>query len=77
MPDKQPAEDMIPDIRRAIRQHFSAEEKIRIVLEDLSGEESIAEICRREAIACSKYDAWSKNFLGPDKKHLVGEMRQR
>ena len=47
-PEKQPAEDAIRDIRRATRRHFSAEEKIRIVLEGLRGEESIAELCRRE-----------------------------
>ena len=46
-PEKQPAEDAIRDIRRATRRHFSAEEKIRVVLEGLRGEESIAELCRR------------------------------
>src|ERR1700684_1200576 len=46
-PEKQPAEDAIRDIRRATRRHFSAEEKIRIVLEGLRSEESIAELCRR------------------------------
>ncbi len=55
LPGKQPAEDVIRDIRRATRRHFSAEEKIRIVLDGLSGEESIAEICRREGIASSMY----------------------
>jgi Transposase len=54
-PEKQPAEDAIRDIRRATRRHFSAEEKIRIVLEGLRGEESIAELCRREGIASSMY----------------------
>ncbi len=53
MPGKLPAEDMIRDISRATRRHFSAEEKIRIVLEGLRGEESIAEFCRREGIASS------------------------
>ena len=48
-PERQPAEDAIRDIRRATRRHFSAEEKIRIVLEGLRGEESIAELCRRES----------------------------
>ena len=52
-PEKQPAEDAIRDIRRATRRHFSAEEKIRVVLEGLRGEESIAELCRREGIASS------------------------
>ena len=49
-PEKRPAEDAIRDIRRATRRHFSAEEKIRIVPEGLRGEESIAELCRREGI---------------------------
>jgi transposase len=62
-PEKQPAEDAIRDIRRATRRHFSAEEKIRIVLEGLRGEESIAELCRREGIASSMYYGWSKEFL--------------
>jgi transposase len=53
-PEKQPAEDAIRDIRRATRRHFSAEEKIRVVLEGLRGEESIAELCRREDIASSR-----------------------
>jgi transposase len=60
LPGKQPAEDMIRDIRRATRRHFSAEHKIRIVLEGLRGEESIAELCRREGIATSMYYGWSK-----------------
>ncbi len=55
VPVKQPAETVIRDFRRATRWHFSAEEKIRIVLEGLRGEESIAEICRREGIASSMY----------------------
>ena len=62
-PEKQPAEDAIRDIRRATRRHFSAEEKIRVVLEGLRGEESIAELCRREGIASSMYYGWSKEFL--------------
>ena len=59
-PEKQPAEEAIKDIRRATRRHFSAEEKIRVVLEGLRGEESIAELCRREGIASSMYYGWSK-----------------
>ena len=50
-PDKAPAEDAIKDIRRATRRHFSAEDKIRIVLEGLRGDDSISELCRREGIA--------------------------
>jgi transposase len=70
-PEKQPAEDAIKDIRRATRRHFSAEEKIRVVLEGLRGEESIAELCRREGIASSMYYGWSKEFLEVGKKRLA------
>ena len=66
-PEKQPAEDAIRDIRRATRRHFSAEEKIRVVLEGLRGEESIAELCRREGIG------WSKEFLEAGKRRLAGD----
>ena len=72
-PEKQPAEDAIRDIRRATRRHFSAEEKIRIVLEGLRGEESIAELCRREGIASSMYYGWSKEFLEAGKGRLAGD----
>jgi transposase len=63
----------IKDIRRATRRHFSAEEKIRIILEGLRGEESIAELCRREGIASSMYYGWSKEFLEAGKKRLAGD----
>ena len=56
---KKPAEAVVRDIRRATRLHFLAEDKIRIVLEGLRGEESIAELCRREGIAQSMYYSWS------------------
>jgi transposase len=72
-PEKQPAEDAIKDIRRATRLHFSAEEKIRVVLEGLRGEESIAELCRREGIASSMYYGWSKEFLEAGKKRHAGD----
>ena len=72
-PVKQPAEAVVKDIRRATRRHFSAEEKIRIVLEGLRGEESIAELCRREGIASSMYYGWSKDFLEAGKKRLAGD----
>jgi transposase len=72
-PDKQPAEEAIKDIRRATRRHFSAEEKIRVVLEGLRGEESIAELCRREGIASSMYYGWSKEFLEAGKRRLAGD----
>ena len=60
-------------MRRATLKHYSAEEKIRIVLEGLRGEYSIAELCRREGIAQSLYYAWSKEFLEAGKKRLSGD----
>ena len=70
---KKPAEVVVKDIRRATRRHFSAEDKIRIVLEGLRGEESIAELCRREGIAQSVYYSWSKEFLEAGKRRLAGD----
>jgi transposase len=70
---KAPAETLVRDIRRATRRQFSAEEKIRIVLEGLRGEDSIAELCRREGIATSMYYGWSKEFLEAGKKRLAGD----
>ena len=72
-PAKAPAEQVVKDIRRATRRHFSAEEKIRIVLEGLRGEESIAELCRREGIVQNLYYRWSKEFLEAGKKRLAGD----
>jgi transposase len=70
---KAPAEQVIKDIRRATRKQYSAEEKIRIVLEGLRGEESIAALCRREGIAESLYYTWSKEFLEAGKKRLASD----
>ena len=72
-PEKAPAEQVVKDIRRATRRQFSAEEKIRIVLEGVRGEESIAELCRREGIASSMYYGWSKEFLDAGKRRLSGD----
>ena len=72
-PAKEPAEKIVKDIRRATRRQFSAEEKIRIVLEGLRGEESIAELCRREGIVQNLYYRWSKDFLEAGKKRLAGD----
>ena len=71
--EKRPAEAVIKDIRRATRKQYGAEEKIRIVLEGLRGEESIAALCRREGIAESLYYNWSKEFLEAGKKRLAGD----
>src|SRR5262245_39397543 len=62
------AEKTVRDIRRATRRHHSAEEKIRIVLEGLRGEDSIAELCRKEGINQNLYYRWSKEFLEAGKK---------
>ena len=70
---KASAEKVIKDIRRVTRKQYSAEEKIRIVLEGLRGEESIAALCRREGIAESLYYNWSKDFLEAGKKRLAGD----
>src|SRR2546430_8046649 len=67
-PVEEPAEKVMKDIRRATRRQFSAEEKIRIVLEGLRGGESIAELCRREGIVQNLYYRWSKDFLEAGKK---------
>ncbi len=68
-----PGERVVKDIRRATRRQFSAEEKIRIVLDGLRGEDSIAELCRREGIAQSLYYVWSKEFLEAGKRRLAGD----
>ncbi len=70
---KDGADRVIKDIRRQTRRKFSAEEKIRIVLAGLRGEDSIAELCRQEAIAQSQYYSWSKEFLEAGKKRLAGD----
>src|SRR6267142_2030364 len=72
-PDKAPAEQVLKDIRRQTRRQYSAEEKIRIVLEGLRGEENISELCRREGIAASMYYGWSKEFLEAGKRRLAGD----
>ena len=62
---KRSAEHVVKDIRRATRRHFSSEDKIRIVLDGLRGEDSIAELCRKEGIAQSLYYTWSKESWKP------------
>ncbi len=70
---KDSAEKAIRDIRRATRRQYSSEEKIRIVLEGLRGEDSIAELCRKEGINQNLYYRWSKEFLEAGKKRLAGD----
>lgn len=64
---------VIRDIKRRTRRKFSSEEKIRIVIEGLRGEESIAALCRKEGIAQNLYYRWSKDFLEAGKKRLSGD----
>ena len=70
---KPSSEKVIKDIRRVTRKQYGAEEKIRIVLDGLRGEDSIAALCRREGIAESLYYNWSKEFLEAGKKRLAGD----
>ena len=70
---KQSTEAAVREIRRKTRRKFAPEEKVRIVLEGLRGEQSIAELCRREGIAANLYYRWSKDFLEAGKKQLAGD----
>ena len=76
MSKKDPTEKMVRDIRRKTRRKHSTEEKIRIVLEGLRGEDSIAELCRREGLNANVYYRWSKEFLEAGKKRLSGDTRR-
>ena len=71
--DHQSPESVVREIKRRTRRKFSGEEKIRIILEGLKGEESIATICRREGIAPNMYYKWSKAFLEAGKRRLEGD----
>ena len=68
------SERPINDIKRKTRKQYSAEEKIRIVLDGLRGEDSIAELCRREGIAQGLYYKWSKDFMEAGRKRLAGDI---
>lgn len=70
---KQTSEAAVREIRRKTRRRFSAEEKIRIVMDGLRGEVSVAELCRREGIAANLYYRWSKDFLEAGKSRLNGD----
>jgi transposase len=74
--EKVSAEQVVRDIRRETRRKYSAEEKIRIVLEGLRGEDSIAELCRREGINPNMYYKWSKEFLEAGKARLTGDTKR-
>lgn len=70
---REAVEKAVRDIKRRTRRHFGAEDKIRIVLQGLRGEESVAEICRREGLHQNLYYRWSKEFLEAGKKRLAGD----
>jgi len=77
MSEKESTEKKIRNIRRHDRKKYSAEEKIRIVLEGLRGDDSIAELCRREGIAQSMYYKWSKEFMEAGKQRLAGNTKRQ
>ena len=70
-------EKLVKDIRRRTRKKYSAEEKIRVVLEGIRGEDSIAELCRREGLNQNVYYRWSKEFLEAGKRRLAKLEKQR
>lgn len=76
-PTKSHGEKFAKDIKRATRKRYSSEEKKRIVLDGLRGEDSIAELCRREGISQGNYYKWSKDFMSAGKKRLAGDTAQR
>ena len=73
MKRKEPADKVVRDIRLKTRKRHNSEEKIRIVLEGLRGDDSIAELCRKEGIAQSLYYSWSKEFMEAGKRRLSGD----
>ncbi len=76
MSRKSDPESVVREIRRKTRRRYSTEEKIRIVLEGLKGEESISELCRREGISPNLYYTWSKEFLEAGKRRLSGNTKR-
>ena len=77
MSEKSSPEARVREIHRKTRRRFSSEEKIRIVLEGLRGEESITELCRREGISPNLYYTWSKEFLEAGKRRLQGDTKRQ
>jgi transposase len=70
---REAVEKTVRDTKRRTRRHFGAEDKIRVILQGLRGEESIAEICRKEGLHQNLYYRWSKEFLEAGKKRLAGD----
>ena len=77
MTNSRDPEKIVREIKRITRRKFTAEEKIRIVLEGLRGEETIAELCRREGISANLYYNWSKEFLEAGKRRLMGNTKRQ
>lgn len=77
MAKKKDAEATVREIRRQTRKKYSAEEKIRIVLEGLRGEQGISELCRKEGIHTNMYYKWSKEFLEAGKQRLLGDTQRQ
>ena len=77
MTERRDPEKVVREIKRRTRRKFSSEEKIRIVLEGLRGEETIAELCRREGISPNLYYNWSKEFLEAGKRRLQGNTKRQ
>ncbi len=73
MAKKQSASSLISELKRKTRKVYSSEDKIRIVIEGMRGEISIAELCRHEGIAQANYYKWSKDFMEAGKKRLNGD----
>ena len=76
MSPKSDPESVVREIKRRTRRKYSSEEKIRIILEGLRGEESIAELCRREEISPNIYYRWSKEFLDAGRRRLMGDTKR-
>ena len=76
MSKKKSASSLISDLKRKTRKSYSSEEKIRIVIEEIRGEYSIAELCRRENIAQTLYYKWSKDFMEAGKRRLSGDTKR-
>jgi transposase-like protein len=75
--EQSPSERVVRNIQRKTRKQYGAEEKIRIVLDGLRGEDSIAELCRQEGISQGLYYKWSKDFLEAGKKRLAGDITRQ
>jgi transposase len=73
MPKKKNASSLISDLKRKTRRNYSSEEKIRIVIEGMRGEMTIAELCRKEGLSQGLYYKWSKDFMEAGKKRLSGD----